>query len=51
MLAARPARVARRGQLLFAGSARWLALVVSIAAGVAVAALATHLSAKWAVFG
>lgn len=51
MLAARPARVARRGQVLFAGSARWLALAVSIAAGVGVAALATHLSAKWPVFG
>lgn len=51
ILAARPARVVRRGELLFAGSARWLALTVSIAVGVGVAALATHLSAKWAVFG
>jgi hypothetical protein len=51
MLMARTSRDARREPLLFAGSARWLALAAAIAVGVGVAALATHLSAQWAVFG
>jgi hypothetical protein len=51
MLAARPTRGAGSGHLLFAGSARWLALAVAIGTGVGVAVLATHLSAQWAVLG
>ena len=51
LLTARPRRGGRGGPLLFGGSARWLALAVAIAAGVSVAALATHLSAKWDVVG
>jgi hypothetical protein len=41
---------AARGQVLFSGSGRWLALVVALAAGIAVAAVASHLSAKWNFF-
>lgn len=51
MLAARPGRGAERVPLLFSGSARWLALAVALAVGVGVAALATHLSAKWGITG
>jgi hypothetical protein len=47
----RAGRGAARGQLLFSGSGRWLALVVALAAGVAVAAVASHLSARWSYFG
>lgn len=51
LLTARSGRGSSRGPQLFGGSARWLALAVSLAAGVAVAAVATHLSAKWSFFG
>lgn len=51
LLAARAARGAGQAELLFSGSARWLALAVAVAFGVGVAALATHLSAKWGVIG
>jgi hypothetical protein len=51
MLAARSHRGGQRQPLMASGSARWLALVVAVAVGVGVAALATHLSAQWNVFG
>ncbi|MGB6457132.1 MAG: hypothetical protein WBH47_21895 [Streptosporangiaceae bacterium] len=51
LLTARPRRGGRGGPLLSGGSARWLALAVAVAAGIGVAALATHLSAKWDVVG
>jgi hypothetical protein len=51
MLTARPHRGGQRAPLLLSGSARWLALVMAVAVGVGVAALATHLSAQWNVFG
>jgi hypothetical protein len=47
MLAARTGwRVGGRSEL-FSGPGRWLALAVSLAVGIAIAALTAHLSAKW----
>jgi hypothetical protein len=51
MLAARRGRPADRRSELFSGSGRWLALVVSLAVGIGVAALSAQLSAKWGGIG
>jgi hypothetical protein len=47
MLAARTGRRAGGRSELFSGPGRWLALAVSLAAGIAIAALTAQLSAKW----
>jgi len=49
MLAARTGRSAGLRSEMFSGSGRWLALAVSLVVGIAVAALASHLSSKWGV--
>jgi hypothetical protein len=49
MLAARTGRPASGRSELFSGSGRWLALTVSLAVGIGIAALAAHLSSKWGV--
>jgi len=51
MLAARPGRSAGGRSELFSGPGRWLALAVSLAVGIAIAALTAHLSAKWGGIG
>jgi hypothetical protein len=51
MLAARSGRPASGRSELFSGSGRWLALSASLAAGIAIAALTAHLSAKWGGIG
>jgi hypothetical protein len=47
MLAARTGRRPGGRSDLFSGPGRWLALAVSLAAGIAIAALTAQLSAKW----
>jgi hypothetical protein len=47
MLAARTGRRVGGRSELFSGSGRWLALAVSLAAGIAIAAFTAQLSAKW----
>lgn len=47
MLAARTGRRAGGRAELFSGPGRWLALAVSLAIGIAIAALTAQLSAKW----
>jgi hypothetical protein len=47
MLAARLGRPPGGRSDLFSGPGRWLALAVSLAAGIAIAALTAQLSAKW----
>lgn len=47
MLAARTGRRADGRSDLFSGPGRWLALAVSLAVGIAIAALTAQLSAKW----
>jgi hypothetical protein len=49
MLAARTGRGAGGSSELFSGSGRWLALAVSLAVGIVIAALASHLSSKWGI--
>jgi hypothetical protein len=49
MLARRTGPSADRTSELFSGSGRWLALAVSLAVGVGVAALTVHLSAQWGI--
>jgi hypothetical protein len=49
MLAARPGGRASGKSELFSGSGRWLALAVSLAIGIVIAALASHLSSKWGI--
>ena len=49
MLAARTGRRAGGRSDLFSGSGRWLALAGSLAVGVLIAALASHLSSKWGI--
>lgn len=51
MLAARTGRGAGGRSELFSGSGRWLALGVSLAVGIAIAALTAQLSAKWGGIG
>jgi hypothetical protein len=51
MLSARAGRRAGGKSELFSGSGRWLALALSLAAGVAIAALTASLSAKWGGIG
>jgi hypothetical protein len=51
MLAARTGRSARERSELFSGSGRWLALAVSLAVGIAIAAFTAQLSAKWGGVG
>jgi hypothetical protein len=50
MLAARVGRPAGGRAELFSGSGRWLMLCVSLAVGIAIAALTAHLSSKWGGF-
>lgn len=47
MLAARTGRAVGGRSELFSGSGRWLALAVSLAVGIGIAALTAHLSSKW----
>ena len=47
MLAERRGRNGGGRMVLFSGPGRWLALAVSLAVGIGVAALTVHLSAKW----
>jgi hypothetical protein len=49
MLAARAGRPASGRSELFGGSGRWLALAVSLAVGIGIAALTAHLSSKWGI--
>jgi hypothetical protein len=49
MLAARPGRKTGRGPDLFSGPGRWLALAASLAVGIGIAAVTSHLSAKWGI--
>jgi hypothetical protein len=49
MLAARAGRPASGRSEPFGGSGRWLALVVSLAVGIGIAALTAHLSSKWGI--
>jgi hypothetical protein len=49
MLAARAGRSAGGRSELFSGSGRWLALAVSLAVGIGIAALTAQLSAKWGI--
>lgn len=51
MLSAGAGRRAGGKSELFSGSGRWLALALSLAAGVAIAALTASLSAKWGDIG
>ena len=51
MLSARRRWAGAGRPLLFSGPGRWLALAVSLAVGVGVAALTMHLSAQWGAAG
>ena len=51
LLAARTGRRAGGRSELFSGSGRWLALTISLVAGIAIAAFTASLSAKWGGVG